>query len=326
MFSLLVVWAHSYNAELFLGQTRQMELIYRLEHKIGDRLGQTAVPGFFMISAYLFYRNFTWDKLWKKWNSRIRSILVPYIVWNTIYYLVYIIGSRLPWLRDVVGKGKIPLSLEAAVEAILYYRWNYVFWYLYQLLLLIIAAPVLYHVLKHVRTGLGFLLVLNIGIWLTVKLPYLNLDALFYYSAAAYLALHKREWIEADWNLRRAADGLFCLAASALLFEYAGRQASVGALVTSRLFAPAGIWLLLPGQYLPPARTFMTCNFFLYAVHFAFVRFINKAGAKLLPPLPWIPMVIYLLMPFLILAVSTVMSSVLRRFLPRLWYLLNGGR
>ena len=87
LFSLLVVWAHSYNAELYLGRTVQGEAVHKLEHMIGDRLGQIAVPAFFMLSAYLFYRGFTRKKLWSKWNSRIKSILVPYIVWNTIYYL-----------------------------------------------------------------------------------------------------------------------------------------------------------------------------------------------------------------------------------------------
>lgn len=326
LLSMLVVWAHSYNAELFLGQTAEMEVIYRLEHIIGDRLGQMTVPGFFMISAYLFYRDFSWDILWRKWNSRIRSILVPYIVWNSIYYLGYVIASRVPWLTEVVGKGVIALSLDAAVDAILYYEYNYVFWYLYQLLLLIVLAPVLYLVLKHVWTGLAFLVSSYIGIWAMVTLPYLNLDALFYYSSAAYLAVHLPKQVEAEWHPKRAAAGFVCVVCSALLFELAGRNALVGALVTSRFLAPVGIWLLMPVQFLPNIRDFMTCNFFLYAVHFAIVRLINKAGAKLLPPLPWVPFLLYLLMPFLVVLISSLLALILRRYLPRLWDLLNGGR
>lgn len=326
LLSMLVVWVHSYNAELFLGRTAEMEVIYRLEHIIGDRLGQMTVPGFFMISAYLFYRNFSWDKLWHKWRSRIRSILVPYIVWNTIYYLGYVIASRVPWLTDVVGKGVIALSLDAAADAILYYKYNYVFWYLYQLILLIILTPLLYLILQHAWIGAAFLVINYIGIWGMVTLPYLNPDALFYYSSAAYLALHLRKQVEQNWRLKRAAAGLICVACSALLFELAGRKALVGALVTSRFLAPVGIWLLMPVQYLPNVREFMTHNFFLYAVHFAIVRLINKAGAKLLPPLPWVPFVLYLLMPFLVVLISSLLALILRRYLPRLWYLLNGGR
>ena len=62
-FSLLVIWVHSYNAELYLGKTQEMAMVYRLEHCLGDGIAQIAVPGFFMISGYLFsyfqdaYRN-----------------------------------------------------------------------------------------------------------------------------------------------------------------------------------------------------------------------------------------------------------------------------
>ena len=92
-FSLFVVWVHSYNAELFLGRTEAGVRVDRFEHFIGESVGQIAVPGFFMISAYLFYRNFGWGSLKRKWVSRFHSILIPYLLWNTIYYLGYVIGS-----------------------------------------------------------------------------------------------------------------------------------------------------------------------------------------------------------------------------------------
>ena len=326
LFSLLVVWGHSYNAELYLGQTKQGEAINQLEHMIGDRLGQIAVPAFFMLSAYLFYRGFTREKLWTKWISRIRSILVPYIVWNTIYYLGYVIASRIPWLTGVVGKGVIPLRLDAAVDAILNYRYNYVFWYLYQLILLIALAPALYTVLKRAWSGILFLALLYACIWQGAALPLLNLDALFYYSLAACAAIHWRTFTEAEWNYRRGLLGAVCIAAGFLCYEAANRWGLVGALVTGRLLAPVGIWLCMPGRWLPPVRPFMTRNFFLYATHFAFVRLINKIGARLLPPVVWMPFLVYLLMPGLVLMISAGIGTVLRRFFPRLWYLLNGGR
>ena len=54
-FSLFVVWVHAYNAELFLGRTEAGVWVDRVEHWIGETVGQIAVPGFFMISACLFY-------------------------------------------------------------------------------------------------------------------------------------------------------------------------------------------------------------------------------------------------------------------------------
>lgn len=331
-FSLLVVWVHSYNAELYLGKTAEMERIYRLESLLGDGVGQIAVPGFFMISAYLFYRNFSWGKLQQKWISRVRSVLVPFILWNFIYYLGYVIGSRLPWMTDVVGKGTIPFTLDAAVDAVINYRYNYVFWYLYQLMLLILLAPALYGVLRRVWTGALF----QLAVWgllaAGIGLGPLNGDALAYYSFSAYLALHGKNLAEAGWSWKRGMFGGVCLALSFGVFWFGLWQASTVCFALSRLLAVMGLWTAVPERWLGPPGWFMTCNFFLYATHFAWVRFLNKAGAELLraagaiPTEPWVPAVLFFVMPGLVLGICAGIGQGMKRWMPRIWILLNGGR
>lgn len=325
-FSLFVVWVHSYNAELYLGKTAGMETVYRIQHLIGDGIGQVAVPGFFMISAYLFYRNFTWEKLMGKWNSRIKSVLVPFIVWNFIYYLGYVIGSRLPWMTDVVGKGVIPFNLPSAVDAVINYTYNYVFWYLYQLILLVLLAPVIYGALRNLVVGIGFQVLIWVLLGVGFQFPRLNLDALAYYSLAAFLAIHGRRIVEAAWNGRRGIVGAGMVAGSVLAFWYGLREAAPVCFVLSRVLAVAGLWLCVPEWVTVEPKQFMKNNFFLYATHFAFVRFINKAGTEVLPAVPAVPMALYLGMPVLVLMISSVLGCVMRRWAPWSWELLNGGR
>ena len=163
-----------------------------------DWLGQIAVPGFFMISGYRFYRDFDWGKLRGKWQRRIKSLLVPYIVWNFLYYLSYVIASRIPAVGDVVGKGVVEFSLTAVVDAVVAHTYNNVFWYLYQLLWLVLLAPVLYPLLKRVWSGL--LLLLFFWILVQVKpdgFP-VNPDAMIYYGSGAMLALYCRDTVEGD--------------------------------------------------------------------------------------------------------------------------------
>lgn len=325
-FSILVVWVHAYNSELFLGRTADGALIYAIEHGIGDTIAQIAVPGFFMISAYLFYRNFTWEKLWPKWNSRIRSILIPFIVWNTLYYLGYVTASRLPFLADVVGKGVVPFGLLPAVDAILHYTYNYVFWYLYQLIILIALAPVIYPVLNRKYLGAVLMVLMAIGVYFKAALPYLNLDALLYYSAGTYAALHLRTGVE-TWNKKCARLGLLLLIGVSM---YRFAPGIIGdsnmAIVLFRLLIPAALWMIVDEQRLPPAKNWMKYNFFLYATHFALVRLINKTAALLLPVTLYLPLAIYLLMPAMVLAISCPAGAFLRKYFPGVWHLLNGGR
>ena len=134
-------------------------------------------------------------------------------MWNSLYYFGYVIGSRLPYISDVIGKGKIPFGLPETVDAILNYTYNYVFWYLYQLILLILLAPLIYLAVKRVWPGIVFLAILLTGVYLGIDLPFLNLDALFYYSFAAFAAVHEKAVVEGVWSRKRLIAGLVLLAA-----------------------------------------------------------------------------------------------------------------
>lgn len=330
LFSVLVIWVHSYNAVLFLGNTGAAASLVRLERFFGDKIAQIAVPGFFMISSYLFFRGYKPEILMRKWSSRIRSVLVPYIVWNSLYYFGYVIGSRLPYISDVIGKGKIPFGLLETVDAILNYTYNYVFWYLYQLILLILLAPLIYLAVKRVWPGIVFLAILLTGVYLGINLPFLNLDALFYYSFAAFAAVHKKAVVEGVWSRKRLIAGLVLLAAGCISLRTdlpgssLGETASVT--VVYRLLVPVGLWLMVPEERLFEARDFMKNNFFLYAVHFALVRLINKTGALLLPPVPVLAFLLFFFMPLFAVVISWLASRLIRRFAPAVWRLLNGGR
>ena len=87
-----------------------------------------------------------------------------------------------------------------------------------------------------------------------------------------------------------------------------------------------GLWLMVPEERLFEARDFMKNNFFLYAVHFALVRLINKTGALLLPPVPVLAFSSVLFMPLFAVVISWLASRLIRRFAPAVWRLLNGGR
>lgn len=341
-YSILVVWVHSYNGELFLGKTRQGQVLSDFEHFFGDTVGQIAVPGFFMISAYLFYRNFLGEGfppetqamgqlkafgrcLAGKWRSRVQSILIPYLLWTSLYYFGYALGSRLPFITRVMGKGVIPLRLESFIDAVLHYRYLYVFWYLHQLILLLALAPALYLLLKPFWSGVIVLALIFAAVWEAADFPLLNEDALFYYGVGAFLALHGR-WLEKGWSRRKSLAGIGMIAAGCVNLYFTRRYYLPGTTVLYRLLVPVGLWMLVDEAKLKPPRPWMECNFFLYAVHFALVRLVNKTTALLAPPLFGIPMLLYLAMPGLMVFVSFGMAKGLKKYLPFFWRVANGGR
>ena len=201
--------------------------------------------------------------------------------------------------------------------------------------MLIMLAPVLYPVLRHLWSRILLFAVLWYAVWKNIDLIPLNSDALIYYAFAACLALERKrkkkpeEFIpvpERSWNIRRGLVGALFLFWGIWFYGFGLRTAFVPGFVISRLAAVSGLWLMVPGEKLPAAYPFMRCNFFLYATHFAVVRFINKAAALVLPANKWTPLVLYLAMPVIVLLICGAAAWVLKRFSPLLWRMLSGGR
>ena len=343
LFSILVVWVHSFNAELYLGMTEAAAGVDRLEWILGEGLGQVSVPGFFMVSSYLFYRGFQWPRLTSKWKSRIRSILIPYLLWNFLYYTGYVLATNLPILSGLIGKPPIPFTLPLLADSLINYAYNPVFWYLYQLILLIALAPIVYPVMKRTLTGAATLLLIACALWKGWDFPHLNMDALFYTCVAAYLSLHRQTWasfvemrpgtlasLPSHPRIRRLLTFLIPFASAILLVL----QTRPGTLLYAtplltvlwRTWGVGTLWFLLSALPLPPAEEWMKHSFFLYAIHFAWVRLFNKAGARLLPPHPVSALTMFLLMPLFMVLISTLLRKCLQAISPSLYRILSGGR
>ena len=357
LFSIFVIWVHSYNVDLFSGGARDgiWSLADRIEKFVSVGLGQIAVPGFFLLSSYLFFRNFSWDKLVGKWKSRVFSVLIPYVVWNLIYYLGYMAASRFLAIRSVVGRDIIPFSVQEIWRAVSQYAYAPIFWYLYQLIFLIIVSPMIYALVKNRAVGLFWIVGLVFAVHLHLDMRHPNTDALLYYSVAAYFAVHRRGLVErrteeeaAGWkedhgtkekkaapedkdgntasvipdHVRRRcfAEGLAGVMIS--VFCYRRMMAPEAAVLWTcfyRMAVPMTCWAFACGVRLPKIRPWMRQSMFLYAIHFIVVRFVNKGIAVAARQLAGSVSAagIALIVYFLLPAIAVMVSYILAKFLVR---------
>lgn len=363
IFSIFVIWVHSYNVDLFSGGAQDgiWSLADRIENFVSVGLGQIAVPGFFLLSSYLFFRNFSWDKLPRKWKSRVFSVLVPYVVWNVIYYLGYMAASRFLAMQSVVGRDVIPFSVQEMWRAVSQYAYAPIFWYLYQLIFLIIVSPVVYALVKNRAVGLFWIVGLVFAVHLHLDMRHPNTDALLYYSVAAYFAVHRRGLVErsmaeeerADRNShsnknmedsddvpvpdfvrhRCMAEGVAGIIISIFCYR---RMMTLGADVLwtcfYRMAVPMTCWAFACGFRLPKVQPWMRQSMFLYAVHFVVVRFVNKGTAVVTGILAGttagvaIALIVYFMLPAIAVIVSYILAKFLVRFMPLVWRVLSGGR
>ena len=331
-----------------------MLLFARIENLFSETLGQAAVPGFFMISAYLFYRNIgkrlTFDMLGKKWKSRIRSLLVPYLLWNLFYLFVNI----------AVDRGAVELSPESVFFAVVNYSCNPVFWYMKQLILLTVFAPFIHAALKNRSVGAAFLFgafLLSV-FWAEIPYHIINEDALFYYMSGAYISLHLKDRVEKRKNVGApliAGIMLFVLAFFLQGVNYFIQAPQNAVVVTSvvpsehiaeavtaltvlcRALMPVGIFFIteaILGYYEeksgkePKAPGFMKINFFIYATHYLIIKALNKTAELLAPEFSryYILFALYFVMPFICVFTAYGISRFLKKYLPRFWNVISGGR
>ena len=132
---LMVIWTHSGNADLFFPELGQDAPWWHFQYPVMQEILRVDIPCFIMLSAYLFYRNFTMKRLGEKLNKRLHSLLVPYLLWNTIYYVAYVAASRIPGLQMIANRTDLVITTSGAWQAITKYTFNPVFWFMYQIIL-----------------------------------------------------------------------------------------------------------------------------------------------------------------------------------------------
>ena len=196
--SVLVIFVHSTHFPLTALQAVpntgffSTSFLIKIEYFFSEFLGQAAVPGFFFLSGFLFLKGLHSINDWlRKEKSRVFSYLLPYLIWNTMMTLLYLSFGKAGW------------SLKTVAEGIFLYRFNPVFWYFYQLILLSFCFPFMAIFVLFIRKeearkeyrekSLRYLILLFpifflFLIYFRLDIPFLNEDAAFYYSLGGSVA------------------------------------------------------------------------------------------------------------------------------------------
>jgi peptidoglycan/LPS O-acetylase OafA/YrhL len=204
----------------------------------------------------------------------------------------------------------------------------YQFWFIKDLMLLVIAAPLIHLVAR--RAGLVFLVLCG-GAWAFEAFPAhaLGTEALFFFYAGALLALRGPDLFSVDrfgseitaaYLVVVTADALTKGQAVNLLFHKAGLVLGcAAALYWSR-------WLLAPRR----RRVFLwlgRASFFVFAAHEPLLTAVRKAlYADLLPRSGGEVLALYFIAPLLVIALCVAAYSWGRATWPALTTLLAGGR
>ena len=153
-----------------------------------ELIGRIAVPLFFFISGFLFFyrsKEFSLSVYRHKLKNRGRSILLPYLFWNLMIISYSILIQTIPGLSSSTNQLMDMYSLTDWLDAF----WSinggcpicYQFWFLRDLIVMILFSPLIYILVKYFRWFSVFVLgVLWYFNW-WFSLPGFSIAAFFFF-------------------------------------------------------------------------------------------------------------------------------------------------
>lgn len=317
-------------------------------------LPNIAVPSFFLISGYLFFKGLDrWDKdiYLSKVKKRLYTLLIPYIIWNTIA-LLYVVGKKCfggvlhnngfnivdyfndhGWFRvfwdshtmndSYINWLMLPVSSTAP--------FNVPLWFIRDLIVVIALSPMLYWILKWSRgfALIPLLLAFISGVWIEVS--GISIISIFFFSVGAFLSIEK---IDLSTYFKRFSLLGYTLAPVCLMCEvyWGGQITNFGNWINPfyiifGVIAVFNIAALLAVKGVSLGAFFGSSSFFIFSVHnFAIRGACQDLVRKLFPDNILFNIFGYFCAPCLCVVICLLLYFMLRRYFPKMSSLLTGNR
>ena len=291
-------------------------------------LSECAVPVFFFISAFLFYRTFdgTWANYKEKMRHRVKSLLIPYLIFCTLGYF------KAQVFNGGLGGGN---SFDCVIS--LWECNTMPLWFIRELMALSLLAPVFWQILKRPMVAIALCLLLLIMTCFGY-VPYRS----FVYWVPVYLLGATCNM--SIWNkfVDLFAHRTFRIFSTILILAYfisawylpngipreemtliENTSFALFRFVTPIIWIAIMWWILMAGL---KEREFMRYSFFVYCMHAPVIAFVRLAYEKTVPVALQSDTTKYLLIVFSTYVICVAVAMLLKRYTPAVWQILNGGR
>ena len=304
-------------------------------YPFGLFLGETGVPAFFFISGFLFF--YSSKSYFQKIKSRVHTLLIPYVFWNGLILLAYL----LLWLKGnpmmIMGKSIADYDfvdyLRAFIDRGSWDAGNGLpllcpYWYIRNLMVLCVLSPIIYYGIRYLKC----FFVIALFVWWN-SIPYNGMIAssLLFFSLGAYFSIEQKNPINV---LRKYIIVFFSLWLAAFLIDWAHCFWNVPyALYVHRISLLLNIFmLLLIGSYLGkkqyPGRQLLDSSaFWIYTVHYPMTIVFGTVLARHFSGIAdWQMFVFYWCGVVSITALCVFSYAILHRLCPKLLSFVTGNR
>jgi len=199
-----VVFVHAYNMSSRFGAGEnaaeiagEADVVGFVEYLISQALTRWPAAMLFAISGFLFFHNLQplWADYRRKYAGRLRTVVVPFLLWSAIGLVIYLVLQALPWSStyfssDFLGE----VGPARLADKLLLHPVAYPLWFLQTLIVCFAIAPLLYWPARVVR----WLALLPFGLLWILGTPASNWNdwkGLTFFTLGAVVALERRRGV-----------------------------------------------------------------------------------------------------------------------------------
>ena len=337
-----VVFIHAYGSDVgfsggSIGLTETNTVTDFVRNLISQGISRTAVPLFFLMSGYLFFLGFqgSRDEYFSKISSRVKTLLIPFLIWNISTLLVLAIAQSLPSTQEFFsGKNARISSFDLfdyinAIFGLDRSPISYQFWFIRDLIVLVIFSPVAYFIINRIPViFLSFLL----ACWFTNIWPLFSpsAEATLFFSIGATVACKDKSLFRLDnFAIPIIIAYIFTLSIDIFLtgLQFGQYVHRVGIILGVLAFLSLSKKIVLRPKLNNALITFGATSFFVFAGHEPLLTVVKKIAFKIIQPSSnFSILALYFLIPTFVVFLLVVTYHFFAKKMPIFTRVIAGGR
>lgn len=314
-----------------------------LAELLSEVVASISVPLFFFLSGFLFFykTRFSLSVYLLKLKKRARTVLVPYLFWNLLVLGVFFVAQT--FSPDMLS-GENKLIVDYSVRDWLEAFWArpypvdhpkfrpiaFQFWFMRDLMVVMLCSPIIYVLVKFLRSFgvliLGLLWLLGFGF----NLPGFSMVAFFSFSAGTYFSVHGKNFAVSFSSILQYSSVVYLIM---VLLDLCTKGAPYNShihilgMIIGCVFA-IGLAATCIGKGLWKENVSLSSStFFLYAYHGLPLALLEKLVVIICPPTSDLGiMVLYLGSATAICIIGILIYRLLCKYLPVFLSVITGGR
>lgn len=330
---IMMLYVHGiYNeAEQFRMSFVVKSIISRLSYRVIN-------PTYFSISGFLFFYGLnTIADCFPKMKRRIRTVMIPFVLWNVIVVLESLFFSHFPFTRDFFNFNLLDKynNLCSGLYNLLICPAGFHLWFLRDLIAYIAISPIIYWLIKKFGWFVPvILLVLTPPLMQAFNLG--HLDIAFFTLGGTIAMKSDLQTVKAFLTMPIVAISATVYLGLSFTWDFFLPNHFRGEECLSILFSVCGmitIWrgydglsqiTNLENNHL--LQTLTNYSFFIYLFHEPVLFVIMQMGTSLLGVNSKSLSFLYIINPVLLIILAIVVAKIIKTIVPSIYKVLTGGR